>query len=67
MTHLHSLLLQYWEKGSVPQNMNDPSTVTVSKYKGDCHDCNNYHGTSLLSTVGKVFALVVPQEITVTR
>ena len=29
------------------------------KNKGDRIDCNNYHGASLLSVVGKVFARAV--------
>ena len=32
------------------------SIVTLCKNKGDCSDCNNCRGISLLSIVGKVFA-----------
>ena len=35
------------------------SIVTLCKNKGDCSDCNNYRGISLLSIVGKVFARLV--------
>ena len=45
--------------GQVPQDMWDAKIVTLYKYKGDRGDCINYHGISLLSIVGKVFARVV--------
>ena len=38
--------------------MRDANIVTLYKNKGDCSDCNNYRGISLLSIVGKVFARV---------
>ena len=39
--------------------MRDAKIVNLFKNKGDRNDCNNYHGISLLSIVGKVFARVV--------
>ena len=57
--HLHQLLLQCWEEGTVPQDMRDPNIITLYKNKGDRSDCNNYRGISLLSIVGKTFARVV--------
>ena len=39
--------------------MRDAKIVTFFKNKGDHSDCNNYHGISLLSIVGKAFARVV--------
>ena len=54
--HLHKLLLQYWEEGTVPQDMYNANIIMLYKNKGDC---NNYHGISLLSIVGKPFACVV--------
>ena len=59
LDHLHELLLQCWEEGSVPQDMRDANITTLYKNKGDRSDCNNYRGISLLSIVGKVFARVV--------
>ena len=38
--------------------MRDASIVTLYKNKGDHSDCNNYHGISLLSIIGKVFPWV---------
>ena len=39
--------------------MRNAKIITLYKNKGDCSDCNNYRGISLLSIVGKVFARVV--------
>ena len=57
--HLHELLLQCWDEGTLPQDMRDAKIVTLYKNKGDRSDCINYRGISLLSTVGKAFARVV--------
>ena len=56
--HLHELLLQCSEKGTMPQNMCD-ANITLYKNKGDCSDYNNYCGISLLSIVGKAFTHMV--------
>ena len=56
---LHKLLTQCWLEGSVPQDMKDANIVTLFKNKGDQHNCNNYHGISLLNIVGKLFARIV--------
>ncbi|XP_076069792.1 uncharacterized protein LOC143041672 [Oratosquilla oratoria] len=39
--HLHELLLQCWEEGTVPQDMRDVNIITLYKNKGDRSDCNN--------------------------
>ena len=39
--------------------MRDSEILTLYKNKGERNDCNNYRGISLLSIVGKVFALVI--------
>jgi hypothetical protein len=57
--HLHELLMQCWDEGTLPQDMQDVKIVTLYKNKGDRNDYNNYCGISLLSTVGKAFARVV--------
>ena len=56
---LHKLLTQCWKEGSVPQHMKDSNIITLYKNKGDCSDCNNYHGISLLSVNGKMFACII--------
>ena len=56
LPHLHELLSLCWREGEVPQNMRGAKIVTLFKNKGDCSDCNNYRGISLLSVLGKMFA-----------
>lgn len=56
---LHKALTQCWTEGAVPQDMHDANIVTLYKNKGDCSDCNNYRGISLLSIVGNRFARIV--------
>ena len=55
---LHELLCLCWEQGHILQDTRDANIVTLYKNKGDCSDCNNFRGISLLSIVGKVFARV---------
>ena len=43
--------------------MRDANVVTLYKNKGDISICNNYHGKSLLSIVGKVFAREVVKRL----
>lgn len=56
--HLHELLLQCWEEGTVLQDMRDANVITLYKNKGDRGDCNNFRGISTLSITGKAFARV---------
>ena len=39
--------------------MRDAYNITLYRNKGDRNECNNYHGISLLITVGKMFARVI--------
>ena len=45
--------------------MKDANIITLYKNKGDRGDCNNYHGISLLSVVGKLLAHVVLKRLQV--
>ena len=63
--HLHELLLQCWEERTVPKDMHNANIITLYKNKGDCSDCNNYHGISFLSIVGKTFAHMVLNRLQV--
>ena len=56
---LPDTLCQCWSEGGVPQNMRDAEIVTLYKNKGGRSDCNNYRGISLLSIMGKPYALVL--------
>ncbi len=59
LNHLHTLMLQCWEEGSVPQDMRDANIITLYKNKGDRSDCDSYRGISLLHIVDKAFARIV--------
>ena len=37
--------------------------VPLCKEKGDCQDCNNYQGLTLLSVPGKVFARIILDRV----
>ena len=50
---LHKLLCLCWKERKLPQDMWDAKIMTLFKNKGDHSDCNNYHGISLLSIIGK--------------
>ena len=63
LQHLHELLCQCWEDGTIPQDMRDANIVTLYKNKGERSDCNNYHGISLLSIAGKAYAWVVLKRL----
>ena len=56
---LHKLLTQCWKEGSVPQDMRESNIITLYKNKGNCSNCNNYSGISLLSITGKLFAQII--------
>ncbi|GFS19106.1 hypothetical protein ElyMa_006864900 [Elysia marginata] len=42
LRHLHGLLLQRWDDGTLPQGIGDAKITTLHKNKGDCRDYNNY-------------------------
>ena len=56
---LYKVLYQCWREGAVPQDMRDAKIITLHKNKGER---SNYRGISLLSIVGKVYALRQLQE-----
>ncbi|XP_022093240.1 uncharacterized protein LOC110980661 [Acanthaster planci] len=61
--HLHELLCQCWEEGSIPHDIRNANIMTIYKNKGDRSDCNNYRGISLLSIMGKAFARVALKRL----
>ena len=63
--HLHKLLKLCWSEKEVPHDMHDSNTINQYKNKGDCSDCNNYWGLSLLVIVGKVYAWVMLKRLQV--
>ena len=45
--------------------MKDANIVTLYKNRGERGNCNNYHGISLLSVVGKLLACVMLKRLLV--
>ena len=48
-----------WQQGTVPQDFKDALIIHLCKRQGNCQQCNNHHGISLLSITGKVLARVL--------
>ena len=65
LEHLHELLFQCWEEGSLPRGMRDAKITTLYKNKGESSDCSRYRGISLLSIVGKAYARVLLSRLQV--
>ena len=56
LEHLFSLI---WREEAVPQEFKDASIVHLYKKKGDRTNCDNHHGISLLSVLGKDLARIM--------
>lgn len=54
---VHRLLRS--ETESLPLDLTNAQITWINKKKGDRSDCNNYRGTSLLSTTGKILVRVL--------
>ncbi|KAG0713587.1 hypothetical protein GWK47_015881 [Chionoecetes opilio] len=53
---LHAVLTAVWQSRTIPPDWKRGLVVPIWKGKGDCQDCNNYRGITLLSVPGKVLA-----------
>ena len=49
----------FWECGELPQDFKDAFIITIYKKKGNCQDCDNYHGISLPSIADKILDKVM--------
>ena len=49
---LHAVLTAVWQIGTVPSDWKRGLVIPIWKGKGDCQDCNNYRGVTLLSVPG---------------
>ena len=61
---LQLFLLVGWQQETVPQDLKDASIIHLYKRKGNCLDCNNHHGISLLSIAGKILARIILNRLT---
>lgn len=62
-SRLHHLILQIWDKSTVPAEFRNSLIVTLFK-KGDKSQCNNYRGISLLCTASKVLSRILLNRLT---
>ena len=60
---LHAVLCSPWHTGIIPTDWKRSLVVPLWKGKGDCQDCNNYRGVTLLSVPGKVFARLILNRV----
>ena len=64
---LHTQLLKFyhtwWTAKELPQQFKDAWIIAIYKKKGDCNDCGNYRGISLLSTAGKILAKILLKRL----
>ena len=60
---LHAVLCSAWNTGFIPTDWKRDFVVPLSKGKGDRQDCNNYRGVTVLSVLGKVFALIILDRV----
>jgi len=60
--YFHSILVNVWVTGEVPQQWKDAIIKTLHKKK-DRTDCNNYRGISLVAHAGKVLLKIVASRL----
>jgi len=60
---LTSVIKQVWQTGVIPPDWRNGIILPICKGKGSPKDCKNYRGISLLSTPGKVFAIVLLNKV----
>ena len=63
LVSLHAVLCSAWNTGIIPTEWKRGLVVPLWKAKGDRQHCNNYHGVTLLSVPGKVFAQIILDRV----
>lgn len=63
---IHNVFLSVWRGSPVPQDWVDALMVPVYKGKGKKCLCGSYRGISLLGSIGKVFARLLLNRLSVT-
>ena len=54
---LHKIVTRVWKEEVVPEEWHQGIIIPLYKGKGSKSECSNYRGITLLSVLGKVFAL----------
>jgi len=61
---LYELFYNIWTTtAEVPQDFKDATIVTIYKRKGDCSECENHLGISLISIAGKIFTKILQSRL----
>ena len=55
----HNILTGIWNEEIMPNDFHDEINITLFKNNGKKANCENYHGISLMSIVGKILAWVI--------
>ena len=55
-----------WIAKELPQPFKDALIIAIYKKKGDCSDCGNYRGISVLSTAGEIVANILLKRLQTT-
>ena len=61
---IHNFITHSWEGNPIPQDWIDGILVSLLKGKGFKSICDNYHGITLLESVGKMLARLLLYRIT---
>ena len=61
---LGDIFQSIWQQGTVLQDFKNALIIHLSKRKGNCQQCDNHHGISLLPITGKVLARVLLKCLT---
>jgi hypothetical protein len=63
LSEIHKFIRSIWKKEEILQQWKESMAVPIYK-KGDKTDCNNYRGTSLLSTAYKILSNILLARLT---
>ena len=60
---IHELIHKAWTEKVVPEDWSTAIIAPLYKNKGEKTKCQNYRGISLLSVVGKLYAIILEQKL----
>lgn len=63
LVYWNTVLAAIWQSGTIPHDLLKGVVILLWKGKGDCWDCVNHRGITLLSVPSKVLALILLRRI----
>jgi len=60
---LSKILNEAWREKKVPEEWSTALITPIYKNKGEKAKCQNYRGISLLSVVGKLYAIILERKL----